>query len=379
MAVSEPTKRIVWIRAGGRCVLCKAGVLEESISPKCIADVAHAAGHGEGPGTPRPVPAMTQEQRDHPDNLLLLCLTCHRMADDEDIENVYDLETLYEFKREHEKLVRQLLALMESSRTLVVRMVGHVRGSEVSATRLEVAAATAARGRVPAYLDDRAYDEYEIDLRGVDEDEPTYWDVQHRKVEKKTRKALDAIRAGIADHLTVFAFARIPLLILLGWLLDDTIRTDIAQRSRSKQAWQPVHGPVPTFQTDIVDGLDKPEALVVLQLSGTPDLGGLPDGLADLTRATISPVGSTSDVYVADTLATQDAFDRELRRALGMLEDRLVEPARLHVVAAAPLSLAVAFGRAIDPQVFPAVHVYDLHGSDYRHVLTLDRQDKDPA
>lgn len=379
MAVSEATKRIVWVRAGGRCVLCKSEVLDDSVSPKCIADVAHAAGHGDGRGTPRLDPTMTQEQRNHPDNLLLLCLPCHRKADDEVMQNVYDLQTLYGFKREHEKLVRQLLSLMESSRTLVVRMVGHVRGSEVSATRLEVAAATAARGRVPAYLGDRAHDEYEIDLRGVSEDDPRYWDVQARKLELETGKALDAIRAGIADHLTVFAFARLPLLILLGWLLDDTIRTDIAQRSRNEQAWQPVSGPVPTFRTDLVDGIDTPEALVVLRLSGTPDLNGLPDGLADLTRATISPVGSTPEVCIADSVGTQDAFDRELRRALGILEDRLVEPAKLHVVAAAPLSLAVAFGRAIDPQVFPTVHLYDLHGSGYRHVLTLDRQDKDPA
>lgn len=379
MGASEPTKRIVWVRAGGRCVLCKAEVLDESISPRCVADVAHAAAHSDGAGSARPVPDMTQEERDHPENLLLLCLPCHRKVDDKVIENVYDLDTLYALKREHEKLVRQLLSLMDSSHTLVVRMVGDIRGSVVSATRLEVAAATAARGRVPTYLGDRAHDEYEIDLRGVDENDPDYWDVQRRKVEREVGKALDAVRAGVAEHLTVFAFARIPLLILLGWLLDDTVRTDIAQRSRSEQAWQPVEGPVPTFQTDIVDGVKEPEALVVLQLSGTPNLDGLPTGLAELTRLTVTPADTAPDVYVADSVGTTESFDRELRRALRRLEDRLVEPTTLHLVAAAPLSLAIAFGRAIDPQVFPTVHLYDLHEQEYRHVLTLDHHDKDPA
>lgn len=377
MAVSEPDKRLVWVRAGGRCVLCRDRVLDESIAPVFVADVAHAAGQGDGPQTPRRVPDMSAEERDHPDNLLLLCQRCHRKVDNKTIEQVYDIPTLYERKREHEDLVTHLLSLMESSRTLVLRVIGDVRGVPVSASRLEVAAAVAARGRVPAYLDDRVHPEAEIDLRGVDEDDPNYWDVQRRKLQREVPKAIAALRGSVADHLTVFAFARLPLLVLLGWLLEDTTRMDIAQRSRGPAAWKPVSGPPTHFQGDVVRGQrSAPEALLVLALSGTPDLGAIPQGLAELTRATIAPTDSTPDVAVADTAGTQALFDRELRRALGQLESFLVEPSTLHVVAASPLSLAVATGRAIDPQVFPTVHVYDLDGREYRPVITLDRKDR---
>lgn len=377
MAVSEVDKRLVWVRAGGHCVLCRDRVLDESIAPVFVADVAHAAGQGEGPETPRPVPAMPAEERDHPDNLLLLCQRCHRKVDNKTVEQVYDVPTLYALKREHEDLVTYLLSLMESSRTLVLRVIGDVRGVPVSASRIEVAAAVAARGRVPAYLNDRVHAEAEIDLRGVDEDDPDYWDVHRRKLEREVPKAVAAIRSGIADHMTVFAFARLPLLVLLGWLLEDTTRIDIAQRSRGPAAWRPVTGPPQRFHADVVRGRrDLPEALLVLPLSGTPDLGALPDGLAELTRATVTPADSPPDVAIADTVGTQTLFDRELRRALGRLESVLVEPSTLHVVAAAPLSLAVATGRAIDPQVFPTVHVYDLDGRVYRPVITLDRKDR---
>jgi hypothetical protein len=76
---------------------------------------------------------------------------------------------------------------------------------------------------------------------------------------------------------------------------------------------------------------------------------------------------------VADRAENRDAFDQELRRVLGALEGRLVKPVTLHILAAAPISLAVITGRAIDPQVFPTVHVYDL-GDDhrYRSVLALN-------
>jgi hypothetical protein len=38
-------------------------------------------------------------------------------------------------------------------------------------------------------------------------------------------------------HLSVFAFARLPLLVYLGSCLDDTIATDIYQRHRLNEAW----------------------------------------------------------------------------------------------------------------------------------------------
>lgn len=377
MAVSETTKRIIWVLAGGRCVLCKQEALDTTISPKCVADVAHAAGQGDGSSTPRHVPETSPKERDDPANLLLLCLMCHRKVDDKTIEVAYDLDTLYALKREHEHTVGHLLSLMESSRTLVLRMIGDVRGNTVSATRLEIAAATAARGCVPAYLDHRHHDEFEIDLTGVGEEDPDYWDVQRRRIEKEVKLALDAVRDGVADHMTVFAFARLPLLILLGWLLDDTTRVEIAQRSRGPEGWKPASGKPVAFTSKISTSQVNPdEALLHLPLSGTPDLGALPDGLAGLTRASVLPAGATPDVFVADGASARDAFDRELRRALGALEQHTIKPTTLHLVAAAPISLAIAAGRAIDPQVFSVVHVYDL-GVDhrYRSVLTLDSKD----
>lgn len=358
-------------------MLCRAVVLDESIAPVPIGDVAHAAGQGDGPTTPRLVPEMPPEERDAAENLLLLCQPCHRKVDNKSVEPAYDIATLQQLKREHEKLVQHLLSLMESRRTLVLRMIGSVRGNLVSASRLEVGAATAARGRVPAYLDNRHHAELEIDLTGVAEDDPAYWAVQRRAVENGVAQALDALRTGTADHLTVFAFARLPLLVLLGWLLDDTVRTDIAQRSRGPRAWRPVDGAIHTFATELTDGTaEAPEALLVLQLSGTPELDKLPDPVTRLVRATVTPADGPPHVSIADTEGSREAFDRELRRALGQLEARLVTPSALHVVAAAPIAPAVALGRAIDPQVFPAVHVYDL-GRDgtYRKVLTLDSED----
>jgi hypothetical protein len=85
----------------------------------------------------------------------------------------------------------------------------------------------------------------------VDEGDPHYWDVQRRRIERVVGTALDAIRSDVADHMTVFAFARLPLLFLLGWLLDDTTRVDVAQRSRGDEGWQPTEGPAVAFESDI--------------------------------------------------------------------------------------------------------------------------------
>lgn len=371
MAASEKVKRIVWVRAGGRCVLCRSVVQDESISPVGVGEVAHAAGQGSGPTTPRLHEGMPQADVDHPDNLLLLCRNCHKKIDDRTLEDVYTVERLLDLKTEHEKQVHHLLSLMDSSRTLVLRMFGDVRGHKAGAERLEIGAATAARGRVPEYLPRLSHSELEIDLTGVDENDPNYWKVQRRAVERGVAEALHFLRENAdVDHMSVFAFARLPLLVLLGWLLDDTIRVDVAQRSRAT-AWLPTTGSAATFVHDLREGeAAATEAVLVLGLSGTPDVDALPEGLSELPRVTLSPRDAKPDVNIADREANRQAFDNELRRVLGILENR-ISRGTLHLVAAAPISMAIMAGRAIDPQVFPTVKVYDL-GDDGMYGCALE-------
>lgn len=374
MAVDRVTNRMVWVLSGGRCARCKSSVIDYTISPTGVGEVAHAAAQGDGPGAPRPVPTMTGEQRNDVANLLLLCPTCHDLMDQPDGTEVYTLDQVLEMKRAHEETVQGLLDLFDGHQTLILRALGPVRGQTVQAGRKEVAAATAARGRVPAYQAGRWHREVEADLSSVPEDDPAYWDVCLRILKREVDVVHDAVRRGDVDHVTVFPFARLPLLVALGWLLDDTTRVDVVQRSRVTE-WMPSDTAPSTFAVDVA-GRDRSDAaLLVIGVSGTPDPASLPDQVSGLPTASVS-VTSGGSVNIADSAANRDEFERMLRTALFDLEPHLTKPAALHIVAAAPTSMAVAIGRVVDPQVFDSVHILDLATSNgYRHVLSLPPKD----
>jgi hypothetical protein len=374
MAVRQVTNRMVWVLSGGRCARCKSSVVDYTISPVAVGEVAHAAAQGDGPGAPRPVPAMTDEQRDDVANLLLLCPTCHDLMDQLDGTEVYTLDQVREMKRAHEDAVQGLLELFDGHQTLILRALGPIRGQTAQAGRKEVAAATAARGRVPTYPPGRWRREVEADLSSVLEDDPAYWEVCLRILAREIAVVHDAVRRGDADHVTVFPFARLPLLVALGWLLDDTTRVDVVQRSRLT-GWMPSDAAPASFAVDVESSDRSDAALLLVGVSGTPDLGSLPDDVTRLPTASIA-VTSRGSVNIADSDANRDEFERALRAVLFDLEAHVTKPAALHVVAAAPISMAVAIGRAVDPQVFDTVHVLDLTPSDgYRHVLSLPRKD----
>lgn len=360
--------------SGGRCARCKSSVVDYTISPTAVGEVAHAAAQGDGPGAPRPVATMTDEQRDDIENLLLLCPTCHDLMDQPDGTDVYTLDQVLEMKRAHEETVQGLLDLFDGHQTLILRALGPIRGQTVQAGRKEVAAAAAARGRVPAYRPDRWHREVEADLSSVPEDDPAYWEVCLRTLAREVAVMHDAVRRGDADHVTVFPFARLPLLVALGWLLDDTTRVDVVQRSRVTE-WMPTDAAPATFGVDVVGSDRCDAALLVVGASGTPDLESLPHDATGLPTATVA-VTDGGSVDIADSRANRDEFERMLRAALFDLEAHVTKPAALHVVAAVPISMAVAIGRTVDPQVFDTVHILDLTPTDgYRHVLTLPPKD----
>ena len=108
MAVSEKTRKIVWARSGNRCAICRRELVPaQSTNTKAsvIGDECHIV--AREPGGPRGVSALTTEQRDEPDNLVLLCPNDHRQIDDD--VDTYTAVVLQAIKKQHEDWVRHRL------------------------------------------------------------------------------------------------------------------------------------------------------------------------------------------------------------------------------------------------------------------------------
>lgn len=137
MSATYPTKLFLAMKSGNLCAFadCRKPLTSDGVKaePAIIGEAAHI--YGENPGTDKKKPSaryredMTDSERNHYNNLIYLCPSCHTKIDKQ--EEDYPAELLFRIKDEHELWVEEKL---DSSM------------SDVSFAELEIAAKAIASG-----------------------------------------------------------------------------------------------------------------------------------------------------------------------------------------------------------------------------------------
>jgi hypothetical protein len=386
--VSELERRTLWVRAGGRCTLCKAYLLEGALSAVEVplGERAHIVGREDSPKSARGEHPMPVEDRDDIDNLMLTCSLCHTEIDKKRVEGILDVDLLGDLKRKHEVDIKTQTGLLRDSRTAIVRLAGAIRGDAMQLPRKAAAEAVIrCAGRFPFFVE--AYDRQgvEIDLLQVDGEYPledAYYRTATRRIDAALEtRVMPGIASGDIDHVSVFAIARLPLLIYLGWKLNDGIPADVYQRHRSTDDWQ---WPDPTAATDFTvthdpalsagqnlnAGLDE-DAVLITNLSGTTPVTDLPAELQDAARWTISPdTGPAEDIFASAEVLGR--FVAAVRGFFTDLESTHKHIKRLHVLGALPLAGAIELGRSLKSDALrPTVVTYDRTQQGYTLALEV--------
>lgn len=374
----ESEKRKVWVRAGGVCVLCKRYLLDGALTalPVSLGELAHIVGQQPSKRSPRGDHPLPRAERDTADNVLLACGSCHGEIDTALVAGLLDVDLLTRLKRAHEARIRHVTTLPDDRRTVVLRVLGSVRGNPVEVSRqTAVATVVADAQRFPSFELSGDRIGVEIDLTGLpgerDADEAYYTSACRMIDEVIDTRLRDQLTSGAARHLSVFAFARLPVLIYLGSKLDDTYAVDLYQRHRHSQDWRwddtaEPHGFTVTTHGGLAGAV---EAVLMLNVSGVVDAAELPAVLAGLPRLTVAPDG-TPGVDVLCSRRSLEAFTVTLREVYAAL-DAHKGVRRLHVVGAVPLTAAVQIGRLRDPHVHPTLVVYDRADGGYRRALEI--------
>lgn len=363
----EIEKRKVWAAAGGRCELCGADLLEGRIThvPMTLGELAHIVGANATTGSPRGQDEMSEGDRNLADNLILICASHHDEIDREGTLELLTIAKLRKIKRDREDWVRRVTGLDRSRGTAVLRMIGTLRGDAVEISK-EVASAAILNcdDRFPDFPISLGRYGIEIDLRelpGEGAAGPAYWQSGKGKIDEVIANQLaETVRRDQVSHLSVFAFARLPLLVYLGSRLDDNVETEIYQRHRATEAWEwPNDQPV-DFATSAVVPPDatSTEALLILNVSGTVAKDAVLEPLRGLPCLILSASTTTPG---PDTISSRQALQSFVHAVRALLSDLEVSSKglrRLHVFAALPLSAAVALGRAHDPHIHPALAIY---------------------
>lgn len=374
MSLTETARRLVWVRAGGRCTLCKAYLLEGELSaePVSLGELAHNVGQKDSDHSARGRNPLPVEDRDSPANLLLACAACHNEIDKQVVAGIIDVPFLAEKKREHEAQVKHQTGLLPSDRTAVLRMAGDIRGGTMDLPRRAAAEAVLSVRRFPFFINGYDWQGVEVDLRHLDGEHPlepdVYYPAAKRKIDTAVARVREGMLQGTIDHVSVFAIGWLPLLVYLGNQLDDGVPVDVYQRSRSRESWLWADtDPGTTFTlTQVAEGTPAaPDAVLITNLSGMTPPTELP---SDLGHAPVWSLGVSTgpdeDVFAHPDVLVR--FSAEIRAFFTGLEETHKHLHAVHLFGALPLSGAVTLGRVLKSDgLRPKLCTYDLTDGVY--------------
>lgn len=365
--LKDTERRKVWVRAGGRCCLCKQYLLSGPLTSQelAIGEGAHVVGQKKDARSPRGLYPLPLSKRDLADNVMLLCDSCHKEVDHRLAQGLMTVEDLMRRKREHEDLVFHLTSLTKNERTVVLRMMGTLYGDTVELHQAWAAEAVIrSGGRFPLF--DLSYGQsgVEIDLRDVPDEKtggPEYYRQATAKIDRVIEhKLAEGVADGSISHLSVFGFARIPLLVYLGSRLNDNIPVDLYQRDHTSGSWEwAVEGPVVEFELVPPRASAGADAVLVADVSGPVSTDRLPAAIRELPQYTIRPVGVTPSRDILRRRESLDNFMRVIQELYDTLDrNDTGTSGKLHVVLATPLSAAVAVGQLHSSHLHPRLVVY---------------------
>lgn len=376
----------VWVRSGGRCAICGRYLLEGGLTHQAfsLGELAHIVGQQLTKGSPRGLHELDETERDKADNLMLLCASEHDEIDRKGAVDVLTVDRLLKVKHDHEDWIRRMTGLERNRGTAILRMIGSIRGDAVELSKPAASEAVLrSDSRFPEFPLSLEHYGFEIDLRhlpGEGRSQDSYWNAAKATIDEViAHKLKDALTRERVRHLSVFGFARLPLLVYLGSKLDDTFDVTIYQRHRSTGNWSwPESSEKVEFTLDrhpssdlAAQGASGTGGVLILNVSGTIQPDELPEQVASLPRWILAPAHTTPSVDLISSPEALDSFTGRIRTLLSELERTDKRMPALHIFAALPLSAAIALGRARDAHIHPPFIIYDRGSEGYRGVLEI--------
>jgi hypothetical protein len=354
--IPDLTRLLLFVRAGGRCEFdgCPRYLMEHpvTLTEGNFAQMAHiVAFRANGPrGRIRSRPEDIHALQ----NLMLLCPQCHKLIDDN--PNDYTRRALSEYKRRHEKWIKQATGLSSERKTALLVFTAPIGKQTVSISYDHMLEAVA-----PRYPISR--EGLEIDLTNLLEENPAVTTVAKQNIADRLARYFEPKGEWQSTgHVSLFALGPMPLLIFLGSHLSNKVSTDLYQRHRDTESWtwkksgRPVRYKFQSIQT----GSDNGRAALLLCLSGSGPRENLPSQIdASYSVYELTLDGTTpSPTFLSlredldnFRIAYQDTL-AEITKAHGGLKE-------LDLFPAVPAPVAVLCGRETLPKIHPALRVYD--------------------
>jgi hypothetical protein len=358
--IPDLTRLMLFVRAGGRCEFDGHNkyLLEHplTLSEINLAEAAHIVAFSEtgsrGETNPRPTDIHDIE------NLMLLCLDCHKLIDDR--PERYSVATLKEYKRKHEERIHYVTGLSKDLKTTIMQLKAKINDQTVDIPVSHVIEAVA-----PRYPTDTRG--FVIDLTGIQGNDGSYYKTAAQTIKSR----LDLLYSPTMDvqqtnHISLFALGPIPILAYLGSRLSNKVPVDFYQRHRDTKNWiWKTEGAPAQYQFQLIrKGTDIKSVALLLSLSGKVHTEYLPAEIDEkfyVYEITFEDQEPNLD-FLKQRQDLQN-FETFYRASLARI---MVEHGKLdsiHLFPAIPAPIAVVCGYELLPKVYPTLIVYDYDKS----------------
>ena len=353
------TRVFLFTLAGGRCQFdnCNRYLLTHHVTHRSgnFAQMAHIVAFRRA--GPRGAALLPSAERNDLSNLMLLCPQCHKLIDDN--PDLYPVETLQAFKRDHEDRIRMLTAAKADKETAALVLKAVIGSSPVEIPLADMQSAIA-----PFYLGEREV--HIIDLASVTERRTdAYWESSVETIRDSTQRFYVSLRQAGVANIAVFALAPIPLLVALGTCLSNKYPTSLFQRHRDTDDWRwKEDGDPVEFQCRILhEGTEPQRVALVCSLSGAVPSADYRNAVdSSFTVYEIRPDGSAPSFECLRLRESLQAFRACYRRTLQRVTGGHPGVQEIHLMPAVPAPAAVAMGLDRMPKAHPRLVVYDKSG-----------------
>jgi hypothetical protein len=229
--------------------------------------------------------------------------------------------------------------------------------------------------RFPQYRLGPVGADLEIDLAtNLEEDDPAYFTETGQIIKRRVAQIGEQIARGDIAHISLFAFARIPVLVQLGHHLDDKWPMDLHQFDRVTSTWNWIAGLPTSFAVTRVSG-EKRAARVtlILSLSGHVDHNRVPTELTEGAAVyEMSPVNADPSVNLFRVRDTLTMFTDAYLAFLSAVERDHPRAEAIDVVPSLALTPAIELGRRRTRSKHPVLRIWDLDSTGGGYSLATE-------
>jgi hypothetical protein len=358
------------VKSGRRCQYkgCNTPLYQDILTKRFFnqAYIAHIIADVEG--GPRGDKVRSPLLADNISNLMLLCDRHHRLIDRDDVAGNSE-SSLLEMKKLHEERIELVTSIAPDMHSHIV-----IYKSNVGAHTPVITYESIRAYLLPAHFPAQSH---AIDLglsNSPQRDKDTiFWTTEIDILETQFNEQLRSkFRRGEIKHLSVFAFAPIPLLVKLGTLINDIQNAEIHQPVRDPKTWK-LNDDLTETKYNVIEPTSLlPMVALNISLSATINNDRITSVLGNDCSIYTLTIDEPFNDFLKSRKQLKD-FSIEVRKILDHIKSKYNAQTPLHVFPAMPIATAIELGRVWMPKADMPLNLYDENtaNSGFSQVLEI--------